>query len=875
MTLGNRIGGKRGGLVAAVAALCAGTAQADMLTFGAQCDNVWQTCCDGPDNTKINNWGRSSPAPVCPALPTGADELTIFGDCIVGPSPAPTVACLTLDQSGGTFTLNHGMGVGQEAHFDGPFVWNAGDLGRSGGAAGQFAEMNGGLSIVGDANRVLSYFGGFRLINRAEGVWSGNGNLTIGMIPGGCCPSVLENAAGATFTVLNSASILATEYGTGVFENAGTLIKSSVGTSSWAVNLLNSGLVHVQSGELKLTRGGVIGGQWQIEPGAQVSFAGANSELDPGVDIQGRAVVMSSGNGNGIVVNDDVTINDLTVADDGRVGGTGILRVAGTLGVEGGDLPVHMHILPSGRLDASLIANYLGQIDLEGEVRIASGAQAGCFNQRLNILPGGELILENNALYNQTGLGTQPIENYGVIRKVAGGGTARIANFFNTNLNLHPGSQVQCPDGVLRIENRIDTNGGSFNIGAGAEIAIAGWTLWHPGTTVTGDGFLHFDHVQNNNIDDGFELVVPRLRVSGTTNSGHGVNGPGTLRVTEEFDLRGGWIGVPLATIDPGATMSLTGPDFAGSYNVVFENHGRTNIVAQSLGFKAFNNRQDGIVDLQADFAFLAWFGTGPFLNEGLFAKTGGSGFSHVAVSLVNTGRVRAESGQIVFNNPSYTFTQNAGGDTELAGGEIVVASMTLNGGDLRGAGTVRANIVNNGAAVEPGASPGIMSVGSHAAEPTVAGNYTQAAGGTLRIELGGLTAGTQHDQLAVTGAANLGGTLELVPINGFAPQVGQQFTILTRASGAGQFASVVGVGGGSYSVAYNPTSVVVTVTQAPCPGDVDGDGAVALSDLTVLLSAFGTTSGATYADGDLDADGDVDLTDLTVLLSRFGTICS
>src|SRR5262249_9420946 len=65
-----------------------------------------------------------------------------------------------------------------------------------------------------------------------------------------------------------------------------------------------------------------------------------------------------------------------------------------------------------------------------------------------------------------------------------------------------------------------------------------------------------------------------------------------------------------------------------------------------------------------------------------------------------------------------------------------------------------------------------------------------------------------------------------------------------------------------------------VDLGPLPCPGDVNGDHQVDLSDLTVLLSHFGTTSGATLADGDLDNDGDVDLADLASLLSHFGTIC-
>lgn len=57
------------------------------------------------------------------------------------------------------------------------------------------------------------------------------------------------------------------------------------------------------------------------------------------------------------------------------------------------------------------------------------------------------------------------------------------------------------------------------------------------------------------------------------------------------------------------------------------------------------------------------------------------------------------------------------------------------------------------------------------------------------------------------------------------------------------------------------------------CPGDVDADGDIDLSDLALLLSHFGDANPGP-AEGDTDIDGDVDLSDLALLLSGFGNPC-
>ena len=65
-----------------------------------------------------------------------------------------------------------------------------------------------------------------------------------------------------------------------------------------------------------------------------------------------------------------------------------------------------------------------------------------------------------------------------------------------------------------------------------------------------------------------------------------------------------------------------------------------------------------------------------------------------------------------------------------------------------------------------------------------VSGDYTQDAAATLETQLGG--AGGPSGQLSVAGAANLGDTLTLTPVNGYLPSTGDSFAILTYGTCSG-----------------------------------------------------------------------------------------
>ena len=58
-------------------------------------------------------------------------------------------------------------------------------------------------------------------------------------------------------------------------------------------------------------------------------------------------------------------------------------------------------------------------------------------------------------------------------------------------------------------------------------------------------------------------------------------------------------------------------------------------------------------------------------------------------------------------------------------------------------------------------------------------------------MELGGTTAGSEYDQLVVTGNANLAGTLDVSLLGEFHPSPGDSFTVLTYGSRTGTFTTV------------------------------------------------------------------------------------
>ncbi len=82
-----------------------------------------------------------------------------------------------------------------------------------------------------------------------------------------------------------------------------------------------------------------------------------------------------------------------------------------------------------------------------------------------------------------------------------------------------------------------------------------------------------------------------------------------------------------------------------------------------------------------------------------------------------------------------------------------------------------------------------------------------------------------------------------------------------------------------SYNYDVNATSDDGTCTYInSCPGDMNDDGYINVSDLTPFLGNFGNSCNAVNScdcKGDFDADGFITISDFSGFLAVFGTVCN
>jgi hypothetical protein len=240
------------------------------------------------------------------------------------------------------------------------------------------------------------------------------------------------------------------------------------------------------------------------------------------------------------------------------------------------------------------------------------------------------------------------------------------------------------------------------------------------------------------------------------------------------LQINGGSTNQGTLMAESGATLSINGTAFGSAYN----NFNFSSSVIKGAGTIIFAGISSQVTDIAGTYAVtgatMVSDGTVNFLNSastGTFSNSGGT------VTINNPA-----SGTTTFTVKSGNYTQS-GGSTYLNGATLAVASGTV---DIEtdtlfvAFGKVQGNLTINGVLDVAG--------DGYAGVLTVTGKYTQSSTGTLSIDIGGATAGTQYDVLDVGGSASLSGTVDVQTINDYAPAAGTTFTFLSYASVTGDF---------------------------------------------------------------------------------------
>ena len=176
---------------------------------------------------------------------------------------------------------------------------------------------------------------------------------------------------------------------------------------------------------------------------------------------------------------------------------------------------------------------------------------------------------------------------------------------------------------------------------------------------------------------------------------------------------------------------------------------------------------------------------------------------------------------------------------------------------------------------LRPGNSPGKVTYG---------GNVFLGSATTTEIELGGLNAGNEFDQLIVTGDIALDGALDVSTFGGHSVGLFEEYMIVeVSGSLSGQFSglgegALVGNFGEDLFISYagGDGNDVVLFSDAPVvPGDANGDGHVDGLDYLIWASHYGDNPAEDppgFPDnGDLDDNGVVDGLDYLLWAANFG----
>lgn len=456
---------------------------------------------------------------------------------------------------------------------------------------------------------------------------------------------------------------------------------------------------------------------------------------------------------------------------------------------------------------------------------------AGTFNNASNIvigqgISGGTTGIESRAAFNNNVGGNIEINNTSEV------GLYHIAGTFTNDGDITIGNSDAVGQYGLR-------NTGEFKNNAGSNILIDRSTvtgLWQTNADAPAPAAT-FSNAGDLTIGGNAAIGADGLENQATfTNTGAG-------KITIDR-ITGIALKTPFGTFINEAEITIGGAESAGTYGMVnrsiFNNRGAghiridrstdtglyhsngtfTNNAKLTIGANAspgingifneaaFTNEANG--DIRIDGSTMAAIRNfqGTFTNAGNIT-TGAINYTG-DFGVRNEGTFLNNAGGIVNLEWSHDGIRSQGvfenaGTVKIGGSGKVTLLLTRQGGSFnnntggvfKGTGAINPlSLTSNGGTLSPGYSPGKLTFNdSH--------NFTNSI---LDIEVNGVSAaGTDYDQVAVTGLATLGGTLA-VTVN-YTPVIGDEITILGATSISGIFSSVTGLAPG-WKVVYESNAV-------------------------------------------------------------------